>query len=317
MVQLPPPLPNYAPYTVQSCGLQLAVGHWPGPGRAAVLVHGLTANHLYWQPIAQALQAAGYDVHAPDLRGRGGSSKPLGPYGVEVHAQDIEAVLAHIGRDDTALIGHSLGATIALEVAATRPQWVHRLVLIDGAGVIPYSAAAKAIQAIKPALARLGRVYPDAEAYVAERRAAVPPVWWGDVLERCVRYEIEAAPGGGVRCKIPRAVIEAEFRAQGGATSAGRALRYWLTAPRYMARRTHKRTHPPYGQVQAPTLVLRAGKPNLVPGDEILPSESYQRMLQTLPNAQGLNLPHANHYSIQLLPDAARDAALLDFLATA
>lgn len=306
--------PSYTGFTVQSCGLQVYVGHWPAQGPKVLLIHGLTANHRYWAYIAQALQHAGYDTYAMDLRGRGRSSKPLSGYDVETHAADAQAVLAHISENASMVIGHSLGATIALELAATHPLWVRKLVLMDGAGVISYTAAAKAIKAIKPALERLGKVYPDEEAYVAARKALVPPPMWTPEIEAAVRYEVEPTTGG-VHCNIPLAVIEAEFLGQGGGTSTKQILGRWLKRPRYMWRRNKKRNHPPYASVRCPTLILKAGMHNLQPGDDILTEKALATMLAQIPQVTSAVVPYTNHYTIQLSQHPERDRLLLGFLA--
>jgi len=88
-----------------------------------VLLHAGIADSRMWRPQVEALEAAGYPVLAPDLRGFG--TRPLEP-GSFSHVRDVEAVLD----GPAAVVGNSLGGRVALELAVARPDLVARLVLI-------------------------------------------------------------------------------------------------------------------------------------------------------------------------------------------
>ncbi|HET8927082.1 MAG TPA: alpha/beta hydrolase [Microbacterium sp.] len=117
---------------VPVAGGDLQVGVWEGgPGAPAVLlVHGVTSSHLAWQQVAAALP--GVRLIAPDLRGRGGSRGIEGSAGLAAHAADLTAVLDHFELDRVLLVGHSMGAFVAVAFAHLHPERVRRLVLIDG-----------------------------------------------------------------------------------------------------------------------------------------------------------------------------------------
>lgn len=88
------------------------------------------------------LERAGFGWLAPDLRGHGGSIKPHQPdsYRPERLVADAVAVLDDAGITTVDVVGYSLGARIAIELAADRPDRVGRLVLGgfgDGAGSAP------------------------------------------------------------------------------------------------------------------------------------------------------------------------------------
>jgi pimeloyl-ACP methyl ester carboxylesterase len=68
-------------------------------------------------------------VIAYDLRGRGDSDKPDTGYGLEAHGDDLAHLLDHYGLDRAVVVGHSLGAMIALTFAVKRHDRVSRLVL--------------------------------------------------------------------------------------------------------------------------------------------------------------------------------------------
>lgn len=103
---------------------------------AVVLLHGLGPNGARdWARVVPAL-APHYDVFALDLPGFGLSGKGNELYSPENMVRVIEqAVAPRVGRP-FALVGHSMGAAVALGYAAAHPQRVRRLVLADMAGVL-------------------------------------------------------------------------------------------------------------------------------------------------------------------------------------
>lgn len=95
----------------------------------AVLLHGLGGTHRYWTcgPVKFALP--GHRTILLDLLGFGESPKPWFRYSVERHVASLHASLA--GERSLTLVGHSLGAALALAYAARYPSVVRRLVLIS------------------------------------------------------------------------------------------------------------------------------------------------------------------------------------------
>ena len=94
--------------------------------RTVLLLHAGIADSRMWRPQVEALEASGYRVIAPDLRGFGG--RRLEPAAFS-HVRDAEALLD----GPAAVVGNSLGGRVALELALHRPDLVERLVLIDSA----------------------------------------------------------------------------------------------------------------------------------------------------------------------------------------
>src|SRR5262245_16827340 len=109
-------------------GVALHYQTWgaPNPDRAAVLIPGLTANHMTWALLGPHLANAGYFVIAPDLRGRGLSGKPPQGYGVAIHAADLLALLDALNIRQADIVGHSLGAVIAMYLGAVHPSRVSK-----------------------------------------------------------------------------------------------------------------------------------------------------------------------------------------------
>lgn len=101
-----------------------------GHGRhCAVLLHGLGGTHRYWTSGPVPFALSGHRTVLIDLLGFGESPKPWIRYSVERHVAALHASLA--GERCVTLVGHSLGAALALAYAARHPSIVRRLVLIS------------------------------------------------------------------------------------------------------------------------------------------------------------------------------------------
>lgn len=101
----------------------------PGEGPPVVLVHGLGASARWWRGTAAALEGD-HRVIVPELPGFGyGVRTPRFhlPEAVDLLGRLIE----RLGLDRPAVVGHSLGALVALGLAAARPDLLSRLVLIS------------------------------------------------------------------------------------------------------------------------------------------------------------------------------------------
>jgi len=101
----------------------------------AVLVHGITGWWRTWWRIGPALAERGWRVIAVDLRGHGTSPPIDGLATAESLATDIGATLDALGVGPVdALIGHSLGAAVAMELLHRNPDVARRVVLEDPPG---------------------------------------------------------------------------------------------------------------------------------------------------------------------------------------
>jgi N-formylmaleamate deformylase len=95
-----------------------------------VLAHGLTDNGRCWLPVADVL-AADYDVFLFDARGHGRSSAPEQGYSNADHAADYAGAIAALGLSRPAMLGHSMGAATAAQLAASYPESVSCVLLED------------------------------------------------------------------------------------------------------------------------------------------------------------------------------------------
>jgi pimeloyl-ACP methyl ester carboxylesterase len=110
----------------------------------AVLVHGVTSSSRTWWRVGPALAERGFRVLAVDLRGHGASPRPVAGLAAADLAADVAETVADaagaVGPDPAAdaavdlLVGHSLGALVALELVTARPGFARRLLLEDPPG---------------------------------------------------------------------------------------------------------------------------------------------------------------------------------------
>lgn len=103
-----------------------------GTGAPILLLHGWTCDHLDWSWQQPFFQSLGFQTIAIDHRGHGRSAVlPGNDYGPETLADDVAALLSHLGIDNAIAVGHSLGTAIASALAVRHPARVKALVLVD------------------------------------------------------------------------------------------------------------------------------------------------------------------------------------------
>lgn len=112
-------------------GTILSLTKWGALPSTIVLIHGFADGKYLWSPFSTALkQHAG--VVAMDLRGHGDSGWDAGgAYSVGNLVSDVQDVIDACCAQDLLLVGHSLGAHIAIQLAAANAQRVRGLVLVD------------------------------------------------------------------------------------------------------------------------------------------------------------------------------------------
>lgn len=103
-----------------------------GPQRPAQIlaIHGLTGHGRRWAIIADRLPE--FSIVAPDLLGHGRSSWDA-PWNIDANVEALAAVLRAETDDPVVVVGHSFGGAVALNLAATHPELVSSLVLLDPA----------------------------------------------------------------------------------------------------------------------------------------------------------------------------------------
>lgn len=151
-------VPGAEPFSARGSGPRGAVG--------VVVVHGFTANPLGTRPLGMRLAAAGYSVEVPRLPGHGTSVRDLARTRYSDWRGTVEHAVATLARgcDHVVVVGHSMGGTIALDLA--------------GAGSHPL-AGVVAINALvldrTELLARLAPILQHVVPYVPRGAAGLPP----------------------------------------------------------------------------------------------------------------------------------------------
>lgn len=123
-------------------GIRLHYMEIAGNGPPLILLPGITSPAITWQFVGERLADFAH-VHILDNRGRGLSSSGSDlTYRLEDHAADTAALIDSLGLSGAVVVGHSMGARIALKLAAAHPDCLGRMVLVDppvtGPGRPPY-----------------------------------------------------------------------------------------------------------------------------------------------------------------------------------
>ena len=101
-----------------------------GSGRPMILLHGGLGSGEMFGPLLPAL-AARHQVIAVDLQGHGRTADIDRPIDLGLMADDIAALIEHLGLEKPDLMGYSLGGGVALQVALRRPELIRRLVVVS------------------------------------------------------------------------------------------------------------------------------------------------------------------------------------------
>lgn len=147
---------------------ELAVAEYgPADGTPLLAIHGITSSSRAW--LALARQLPDYRIVAPDLRGRGRSRELPPSTGMRHHADDMARLIDALGLAPVPVVGHSMGAFVAVALADAHPDAVASLVLIDGGYPLARPAGVAdgdlASAVLGPIAARLAQEYPDRAAY--------------------------------------------------------------------------------------------------------------------------------------------------------
>jgi pimeloyl-ACP methyl ester carboxylesterase len=172
-----PALPsNFVAKTVRSTDGTTIFFRTGGRGPVVVLLHGYAENSDSWQPLAEDLMRD-HTVVVPDLRGIGRSSKPASGYDKKTQAGDVRAVVTALGYDRTFVVAHDIGNMVAYAYAASYPDKVERLAVMDAPipGVGPWTDILQL-----PSVWHFNFHGPDAERLVQGRERIYLDRIWND-----------------------------------------------------------------------------------------------------------------------------------------
>lgn len=280
---------RYSLEAVPVRGGELAVGVWAGDGPTVLALHGITAHHQGWPVLAEALPD--HRILAPDLRGRGRSSALPGAWGMAQHAADAAAVLTALASGPVVVVGHSMGAFVALVLADRHPELVERMVLVDGG--LPFAPAEQSTTeaALAAIRARLEARFPDEDAYVDLFRQH--PAFahdWSSAAEGYARYDAVRTEDGQVRSS---ADLEAVLADQDDVLH-GDALRSALAG---------------LGPDSVPTTFLHAPRGFADDPPGLYAPETVRDLAEQLPHLRMQRVDDVNHYTIVLSERGARAVA--------
>jgi pimeloyl-ACP methyl ester carboxylesterase len=268
------------------------------PGTAGVpvvlLVHGITGSHRSWTPVTRHLGDA-VTVLAPDLRGRGQSAGLAGPYGMAAHAEDLVAVLDHVGCPRAVVAGHSMGGYIVARFAADAPDRLSAAVLVDGGLPLPrppdIDPDVILAAVLGPSLTRLDMTFPSIEAYRQfwQAHPAFAPLSWTDDISDYVDYDLGPPSQGAdgqpaYRSRVSREAVRGDGRDLLDGDGARKALE----------------------SLPDPAVLLWAARGLQNEERPLLPPEAIADARALLPHLAVREVPDTNHYFI-LLGDREAD----------
>jgi pimeloyl-ACP methyl ester carboxylesterase len=161
-----------------------------GHGPPVILLHGGLANANYWGELVPAL-APRYRVVVMDSRGHGRSSRDARPFGYDLMASDVLALMDFLKIDKAALIGWSDGAIIGLDIAIHHPERLSKIFAFaansDPSGVKDVNQSPVFTSFIARARKEYEKLSPtptEYDAFVAQitKMWATQPNWTGDDL---------------------------------------------------------------------------------------------------------------------------------------
>jgi pimeloyl-ACP methyl ester carboxylesterase len=264
---------------LHSNGIRLHYLDYPGDGPTLILMHGLTANAHSFEGLIRAGLSPRLRVLSVDLRGRGLSDHPDGPYGVPDHVADIVGMMDVLGIEHAVVGGHSYGGLLTFYMAAHHTDRVAKCVVMDA----PAEVHPKILGQVKPSLDRLGITFPSWQAYLGHVKSL--PYYaglWDDALEDFYRHDVRENPDGTIQTRSSPKHIAA-------VAAAGLQIDWPATVKR----------------ISQPTLMLRApdslGPPGFGP---IVSREVAELALTWIPNARLVDVP-GNHITF-LFGDSAK-----------
>ncbi len=258
--------------------MRLACWEWPRDGAPlAILIHGSRDHARSWDAVA-ALLRQGYHVVAVDLRGHGDSAwSEDGRYDHAAYMSDLVALCDALGVSEdrpTVLLGHSLGAHIALRFAGAMPSLVSRLVAIEATGAPAQADLARAAMPIDQRLS--GWLDERDQARIKE------PQLLASIAEAAERMALRHAF---------LTTAQASHLARHGVRRCRGGWR-WKHDP-YLSAWPFPELEP----AEAEALWRRVACPTLlIFGDRSWPSPVPERLAHIVGNAQVLRLPESGHW---------------------
>lgn len=238
-----------------------------GSGPDVILIPGLTSSPTAWRTTIPAVP--GYRYHKVQVKGFAGlpaEANATGPVAAPV-AAEIARYIGERGLRRPAVIGHSMGGTMGLMLAARHPSLVSKVMVVDQ---IPFMGAV-----FGPPGTTAEGIRPTADALVAQMKAATP--------EARAR-NLQAMSDAMVRNEEQRAIVIAEARASDPDVSANAYHELIVTDLR-----------PELAGIAVPTTILYVTPAGLPVTDEQMDA-AYQTAYADLNGATLVRVPDSAHF---------------------
>lgn len=143
-------------------GIRLHYIRYENPGKPVlILLHGLTANSHAFEGLVSHGLAEHFDLIAPDLRGRGLSTKLVVGYSIKSHTRDIVDLIKLLNLPQVVLVGHSYGGFLSAYLCYHYPELVSKVIFLDSAPEMN----PRTPEMLQTAMGRLDKVYSNKQEY--------------------------------------------------------------------------------------------------------------------------------------------------------
>jgi pimeloyl-ACP methyl ester carboxylesterase len=254
-----------------------------GQGPPVVLLHGYAGAIWNWEHQIEPLGRR-FTLLIPDVIGQGLSGKPRVAYTPAFYTDWLRGFLDAVGVGRAALVGHSMGAGLALGLALADPDRVDRLILISGfpPGLLDHLQGSHLRR-----LHRFGSGWLFGLGYHLLGRRALRKFIGGLVADRSL---------------VTPAVIERAYRLR---KDHGKAGPLWSTL-QHVADWENDYA-PRLGSVTTPALILWGRQ------DRFIPCSAGEELHRTIPGSRLAVLPDAGHLPMWERPDDM-NRLIMDFL---
>jgi pimeloyl-ACP methyl ester carboxylesterase len=266
-----------------------------GEGQDVVFVHGLAANHAFWNLQLLLPLARHFRVTTYDLRGHGYSSMPPSGYTSADMVADLVGLLNELQIDRAHLVGHSFGGVVAVHCAALHPERVRSLTIQD-----------TRLRALQPTQ-RL-RDWPNWQEAQAELRKRGIDIDENAEEVGMILLEKLAAPEW--RERRQKGAQQPLFIPFSGWSAGNRSAQRWLklldtTTARRELQEMAGLSRDAIASITAPTLAIY--------GEHSRCLRTFEELVQVLPGARRVTLSKVGHFYPVIKPVAVAEL-LLDFL---
>lgn len=246
-----------------------------GKGKAIILIPGLMSDQRVWQQLATALKP-NYQLHLVSLAGFAGTPALATPLKLTQVTSELAAYIQHQQLKQPIVIGHSMGAFLAFQLASSYPKLTGKVIAVDG---LPYLA---------PVFSR------DSSTTVAQM--APQAKMMQQYYQQMTSAQLAESAKQGMAIQVSSAEHAAQvtqMAALSDPATVGAVIAELLTTD--LRGEVHK--------IQQPVLLLGAG--GALPSDSMRPAAQalYQQQINTIPQAKLDFNWQARHFIMWDQPD--------------